>query len=178
MGIKELFMNKLEEYYEALSDGNPSKERLATLLSTPENLNECLSAIKSEQEKIETGISDCDHKIKSWQMAKKNWKSRQEVLMEALQDAMTSLNIKNATDGNVKVTMTTKRTIDIVNPDEILKQYMDAVDTLRASLPPYVKISVDIDKTQLNAFLKQDDSLLLTMPENIHYKDSRSIRIS
>ena len=74
--------------------------------------------------------------------------------------------------------MTTKTNSNVADPAEILKQYEAAVEALRQTLPPYIKLSIDIDKVQLNSYLKQDDTLLLTMPESINYKESRSLRIS
>lgn len=179
MNIKELFTAKLEECYEALSNGTTVNIReVSQVIKTQDELRECLSLVKEEQDKITQGISECDHRIKSWQETKKAWKSRQENLSVALQDTMTNLGIKTITDGSAKVTMTTKTNLNVVSPDEILKQYAIALETFRQTLPPYIKISVDIDKTQLNSYLKQDNTLLLTMPESINYKESKSIKIS
>jgi predicted nucleic acid-binding Zn-ribbon protein len=179
MNIKEIFTAKLEECYEALSNGEVVNiKTISQVIQTQDELRECLPLIKEEQTKITQGISDCDHRIKSWQETKKAWKSRQENLSDALQDTMTNLGIKTITDGSAKVTMTTKTNLNLVSPDEILKQYEAAVETLRQTLPPYIKLSIDIDKTQLNSYLKQDNTLLLTMPESINYKESKSIKIS
>lgn len=179
MNIKELFSAKLEECYEALSNGESADVKLISqVINTQEELRECLSLIKEEQDKITQGITDCDLRIKSWQETKKAWKSRQENLSSALMDTMSNLGIKSITDGSAKVTMTTKTNINVADPGEILKQYEAAVEALRKTLPPYIKLSIDIDKIQLNSYLKQDNTLLLTMPESIKYKESRSLRIS
>lgn len=179
MDIKELFSAKLEECYEALSNGTSADVRLISqVIKSQDELRECLPIIKEEQDKITQGITDCDHRIKSWQDTKKAWKSRQENLSSALMDTMSNLGIKSISDGSAKVTMTTKTNINVADPAEILKQYEATVEALRQTLPPYIKLSIDIDKVQLNSYLKQDDTLLLTMPESINYKESRSLKIS
>lgn len=179
MNIKDLFMTRLEECYDALSNGcEVTAARIAEVIRTPDELQECLALIKSEQERIQNGIADCDSKIKVWQQSKKAWKARQESLLAALKQTLADLNLKTATDGTVKVTMSSKTGLTVVSPDELLKPYQANLDALRASLPPYIKVSMDLDKTLLASYLKTDDTLLLTQPENLHYEVSSSVRIS
>lgn len=179
MNIREIFTSKLEEYYDALANGGEiSTVSITKIFTSADQLQECLAIIKSEQERIQTGIEDCDVRIKSWQQSKKAWKARQESLLAALQETLTNLGIKSVTDGVVKVNMTSKKGIEVLSPEELLKPYEAELEALKAKLPPYVKLSMDLDKTQLSNYLKQDQTLLMTMPENIHYKESRSVKVS
>lgn len=116
--MNETFKRKLDECYEALSEGkDPGTLGLNAVITTAEELEQCLPAIKEENDAINKGITDCDHRIKTWQESKKAWKERQAVLLE-------------------------------------------------------------IVETALAAHLKTDDTLLLTMPKSLHYKDSKSVKIS
>ena len=179
MNIREIFTSKLEECYDALANGGDiSAIGITKIFTSADQLQECLAIIKSEQERIQTGIEDCDVRIKAWQQSKKAWKARQESLLSSLQETLTNLGIKSSTDGTVKVTMTSKKGIEVVSPEELLKPYEAEVEALKAKLPPYVKLNMDLDKTQLTSYLKQDNTLLMTMPEIIHYKESRSVKVS
>lgn len=179
MNIRELFAARLQECYDALAEGGDKAAALLKgVIKTSDELQTCLSDIKKEQEYINKNIENCDQKVKIWQQSKKEWKARMESLNEMLMETLSRLNVKTASDGTVKVTMTTKRGIEVVDPAILLKPYEAEIKALQAVLPPYVKVSVDIDKTKLASHLKNDESLLLTQPENIHYKDSRSIRLN
>lgn len=172
------FKAKLDECYEALSEGRDIKSiDLRQIIRSTQELTTCLPAIKEEHDIISKGISDCKTRIKTWQEAKKAWEERQSLLMKLVEESLTGLNLKNITDGKIKASMTT-RTVLEVTAEEVLKPYKSLVDSLSTNLPPFIKVSLDIDKTALGAYLKSDDTLLLTMPESIHYKDSRSVKIS
>ena len=176
--MNETFKRKLDECYEALSEGkDPGTLGLNAVITTAEELEQCLPAIKEENDAINKGITDCDHRIKTWQESKKAWKERQAVLLEIVENALTRLNLKNASNGKVKASITSRRSLEVVG-DDLLKPYQDVVNAIAANLPPYVKITLDIDKTALAAHLKTDDTLLLTMPKSLHYKDSKSVKIS
>lgn len=179
MEIREIFTAKLEECYEIIANGGDiSVTGITKLFNSVSELEECLSVIKSEQVRNQIGIEECDSRIKTWQQSKKAWKSRQESLLSSLQETLTSLGVKSVTDGSVKVKLSTTKGLEVINADEILKPYEKAFETFKSSLPPFIKISMDIDKTLLSAYLKTDNSLLLTMPENVHYKESKSVRIN
>lgn len=179
MNAKDLFMARLEECYEALFNGcEVTAASIAEVIKTPDELQECLALIKSEQERIQNSIADCDSKIKVWQQSKKAWKARQESLLAALKQTLANLKLKSATDGTVKVTVTSKTGLTVVDPESLLKPYEAQLEALKASLPPYIKVSMDLDKTSLASYLKTDDTLLLTQPENLHYEVSSSVRIS
>lgn len=179
MNIRELFAAKLQECYDALSNGNDDATTLLNgVIRTPEDLQECLSVIKTEQETINKNIEDCDHRVKTWQQSKKAWKARLDNLSGTLMETLDRLNIKGVTDGTVKISMTTKRGLEVIDPEIILLAYENEINALKAVLPSFVKVSVDIDKTKLANHLKQDQTLLLTQPENIHYKESRSLKIN
>lgn len=174
----ENFKTKLDEYYESLSAGADIQSLdLSAVIPSSEELQKCLPVVKEENEAIKKGIADCDLRIKSWQESKKMWKQRQNALLELLEKALEQHGIKSSTNGDVKVSVSTRRTLEVVAED-ILEPYLSVVDNIASSLPPFVKVSLDIDKTALAAYLKTDDTLLVTKPESIHYKDSTSVRIS
>ena len=69
------------------------------------------------------------------------------------------------------------RTVLEVDEQWLLSQYDKFLDVMQAQLPGYIKVSLSVDKTELNAYIKKDNSLLINYPLQIHTKVTTSTTI-
>lgn len=171
----DLFDDTIEESSSLDSD---ACNRICSTVTKTEDLEAGLPLLRKKAEDLKENIDNCDKNIKNWQESKKLWASRSKSFMDVLGALIVSLNIPGNSlkaDG-VKLATSTRSSIE-VDEDWLLGQYTALAAALQSQLPPYIKVKINVDKTELAAFLKTDDSLLVNHPEKIHTKKSCSTSI-
>lgn len=153
-----------------------SRKKIIAAISTKEELENGLGELLEKAEDMKTSIDECDKNIKSWQDSKKKWATRSKSFMEVLGGLLDTFGVSAVRAGGIKLAVS-KRTALEVDEDWLINKYQMMADALQSQLPDYVKVSLAIDKTRLSAFLKTDNSMLVSDPEKIHTKETRSITI-
>lgn len=154
------------------------REELASQIKTPEDLTSGIVRLRDKANDYKSRAEECAKKIKEWQESKKGWEAKSKNLMDTLQLIMKRLAFPKDTlkaDG-VKLTVTTKTVLE-VDEDWILGQYQALVEEMQHSLPEYIKVSLSVDKTKLFNHVKNDDTMLLSNPMEIHTKESLTTSI-
>lgn len=154
------------------------KTAISASVSDEKTLSEGLAELKRTSEDYKSRIADCDQKIKMWQESKKMWKNRSDQFNGLLGFLLSKLSIPGLSlkAGGVKLS-TSKRTSLEVDEDWLVGLYQLQANALQAQLPPYIKVSLSLDKTALGNYLKTDNSMLVNNPDKVHTKQSASTTI-
>lgn len=177
---------RLEEFLEKFDDTmeksnvitDAERDDLASIIPDRVTLEDGLPELLHKSDDMKSSIDDCDKKIKIWQESKKLWSARQKNLMDILELTMKKLGIPNQSikANGIKLATNTRTTLE-VDEEWLINLYESLSLTLQAKLPDYIKVSLSLDKTKLNAHLKTDQSMLVQFPEKIHTKSSTSTTI-
>ncbi len=153
-------------------------DELAAYVEDKEALAELLPIFKKSYAEYEKKTEQCDKTCKDYTESKKMWKSRGEQLVDFLGHILEQFRLKSYTANDTKVTITTREILETDN-EALLAEHMTTPEfkALESALPPYVKISLGIDKTALKSFVKTDSTLLTNHPEWVHTKESRSVNL-
>lgn len=77
-----------------------------------------------------------------------------------------------------KVTITTREILETDNDALLsLSTCLPEYKALLAALPPYVKLSLAVDKTALKTYIKVNTDILLQHPEWVHTKENKSVSL-
>lgn len=171
----ELFDDMVEENPELTEE---QKQKLTGTFPTQESLENALPTLLEKVKAFDGSTTLSDTQIKDWQKTKKMWAARKATLLDILGRVLKELHIPGQSlkaDG-IKLSTSTRAAL-VVDEDWLVQQYQLFADQLQANLPPYVKVSLSVDKTRLNAYLKTDNSLLLQNPDKVYTKTSTSTTI-
>ena len=175
----EAFIDSFEDLIEEKNVLSPEdRSSLQSQINTQEELTGGLVLLKDKAEAYKKRAEECAVKIKEWQTSKKTWETRSKSLMETLEGLIDKLGFKNKSikaDG-VKLAVST-RTVLEVDEEWLLSLYDQFTQAVQAQLPAYIKVSLSVDKTELNAHIKKDNSLLINYPLQIHTKVCTSTTI-
>ena len=175
----EAFIDSFEDLIEENNILTPEeRSSLEAKITTQEELAGGLVKLKDKADAYKKRTEECAAKIKEWQASKKTWENRQKSLMDTLEGIINKLGFRNNTvkaDG-VKLAISS-RTVLEVDEQWLLSQYDKFLDVMQAQLPGYIKVSLSVDKTELNAHIKKDNSLLINYPLQIHTKVATSTTI-
>lgn len=175
---------KVEKFIERFEDSfenNPviSDEDLKAIsaeIPDRETLNEGMPLLKETSDNIKSMIDDCSKKVKMWQESKSAWENRDKQFNRLLGVLLGNLSMTAIKAGKIKISTSNRTSIE-VDEEWLLGQYQAYGVALQAQLPPYIKVKLSIDKNALNAFLKQDNTMLIDNPDKIHSKTSSSTTI-
>ncbi len=174
----ERFVDQFETTIEEGALTDEQKQSLSCAFPSAEDLGKGLPLLKQKAEDYKNQIGTCDRYIKMYQDSKKMWKARSEAFLGILQQVLVRLNIpgKSIKAEGVKLSTRTTSVIE-VDEDWLISMHQALADTLQQQLPDFIKVSLSIDKTKLNNYLKTDNTLLVQNPDRIHTKDSASTTI-
>lgn len=170
----------LESYNERTEKGNPelTKEEIqsfAAAITSPEELSAGLRQLKEAIDFQKACMDNADSRAKAAGEDKKFWKARTAGILAIMEAALRRLNVPGLSlkaDG-IKLATSTRTGIE-VDEEWLLGLSRPLADSLQAALPPYIKVKLELDKTALNAHLKNDSTLLTENPDKIHTKETRS----
>lgn len=180
MPEKSLTKSLLEIFDDKIASGEAGEaaaEEIAAPIRSGESLRASIPEIVGRNREFTEKVNHCDKMIKMWQKEKKTYEGRSKLLMKAVEAIVRRLNLSGTikTEGG-QLSVRTTSTLE-VDEDWILDMYAAQAATLQVQLPPYVKVKLSLDKTALNAFIKKDNTLLLTNPDRIHAKENRSVTL-
>lgn len=176
---EELFTH-IDEIFANENDGF-TKERypeLSQLINSNDELAEILPEFRDRCKAYDEKTAQCDRLVKEYTESKQMWKGRRDQLMGFLAHMLNRLKFKSISANGVKATLSTREILETDN-DALLEKHIACQEyqALANVLPPYVKISLSIDKTALKGFIKVDDTLLIEHPEWVHTKESQSVSL-
>lgn len=149
---------------------------LASQLPDEETLKESLPLIKEKHDEYMSQAKACKDKIALFKDSQALWENMGEQLQEVLAKCLKNINLSALKQGGITLA-TRERTALKVDEEWLTGLYSQAVDSLRAALPPYIKIKVSVDKTELQKTLKNDTSLLIDHPDRVYTQKSSSTTI-
>ena len=176
-----MMLDRFEETAETAKNRVLTEEEKQAITASVKDeaaLADGLAAIKQASEDYKKSIDSCDEKIKMWQESKKVWKNRSDQFNDVLGFILSKLNVSGLSikSGGVKLA-TSKRTSLDVDEEWLIGLYQLQANALQASLPPYIKVTLSLDKTALNNYLKTDNTMLTDNPDKIHFKTKTSTTI-
>lgn len=169
--VIERFNDRTESGQEPLSQ--QEIENLASEFNSLTDLTEALPDLYEEVERQKTCIQNADERKKRADADKKFWQGRMEAFLKIL-EAAANKHGKTKLNGEGITLSVSKRTSLEVNEEWLLSGYQSITEAFQKTLPPYVKVKLSVDKNELSAFLKDDNTMLLNSPEEIHTKVSTS----
>lgn len=172
----EAFDDKVEDNLE-LSE--QEKEQIASTISSEEEFRSILVPLKNRVADMNEKVSTADANIKQWQESKKMWKGRLELLLSILGKRVESLRIpgKSLNANGVKLSMRSNSVLE-VDKEWLLQQFQPFVDAVKTQLPPFIKLTLDVDKRELSSYLNNvSNDLRINNPERIHTKPTSSLTI-
>lgn len=141
-------------------------------ISTTQEIGDILPVVKSYMDKYKESVDACDGMVQKWNLSKTMWKERAEKLGTIMEKLMTNAGIKKWISDGITASLTTRTNLEVIDPEVLLAPFRPMIQQLAVSLPPYVKVDIKLGKKELSTIVKTDNTLLLSDPENIHYKDS------
>lgn len=180
MEINERTQKFLDAFEDAIEDNKPyddnERKAVAAEIQSREELRASLPALLEKAQDYNTRTQDCDKNIKMWQESKKLWQSRAKAFLETLGTILENLKIDSFKPDDIKLATSSRTSLE-VDEEWLISQYAAAIQALQDQLPGYVKVSVSIDKNKLFAHVKGDSTMLISNPDKIHTKTSKSTTI-
>ena len=172
--VIEALDDACEEGQGAVSE--ETKDRIAAIIPGEEEFREALPAIKASKEAYDNNVANADKNKKAWDDSKKLWKQRSDVLMDIVGRCAERLNMHGrVTEGDTTLNLSSRRFLNVSDPDWLIGQYQKQIDDAAALLPEFLKMEVSIDKKKLEAYLSKDVSLMVNHPDKIRYDVSHSV---
>lgn len=180
-------MDTIKKFLEAFEDlteqgserpvNEETLEQTAALCPDITTLQEGLHEIRQKADDFKKNADLCKQQLDSIRTQKEFCDRRIKLFNETLGRILLRLNVASvkSKDG-IKITNSTRSVLE-VDEEWLLARYENLADVLQKQLPPYVKVSLSVDKNKLSAYLKEDSTLLTDNPEKIHTKTSRSTSI-
>ena len=175
--ISESILDSLERCYQ--KEEKISEEKAASIsdmVIDQEEFCSCVRDFKDKDDSYKSAIAKCDDNIKGWQESKKMWQERQNDLKDIIIRIMKRLNMKNTSKDGTSVTMRSTKVLEI-DAEKILIMYKPFAKELRSQLPPYIKVTLSIDKIALSNHVKDDPTILVESPEIAHWKENDSVTL-
>lgn len=153
-------------------------DELSAYIENTEALAEILPVLKKRYNEYKEKTEQCDKTAKDYAESKNMWKSRSEQIAAFLGHVLERFRLKSYSANDTKVSITTREILEtdtdaLIAPQAARPEYM----ALEAALPPYIKITLSVDKTALKSYIKTNSKLLTDHPEWVHTKESKSVSV-
>lgn len=156
--------------------GGATVDSVVGKIGDSKEMGEILPGVKALMDDYKGKADACDQKVKDFQASKKMWKERQEKIAELMLACLRHLGVNEVKNGKLKCAMGS-RTVLEVDEGALLMPYMEMAKVWAASVEPYVKVSVSLDKKALNDYVKTNPALLIDRPEVVHSKENFSVTL-
>ncbi len=173
----QLFADTLDEIFQQEGGLAPDRyDELESFTATPEKIMNCIPAFKMLAEEFKESIGNCNNQIKTWQDYKRTWQLREEQLLKYSEELLRRSNMKSLKSSEGSITQTSRKVLEI-NEDALLRPYAELYNAFVGSLPEFVKVSMGIDRIKLANLVKDDNTLLVSQPQDCHWKEQITTKI-
>ena len=171
--IADAKSDRLNEEVDALSESVIAKGET----NSENDMKDVVTALGRNILDAETKIATCKAKEKVWSDSRKAWERRCEAFKRFIGHQVNHFQLKSYETDEVKVSSRTTNVLN-VNDEKLIARVMPLIDGIKKALPPYIKLTVAVDKVELKKTLTKDQSLLIDEPETVWYKENKSYTIS
>lgn len=153
-------------------------DELSSYIEDTDALTELLPVLKKTYDEFKDKTEQCDKTAKDYADSKNMWKTRSEQIAAFLGHVLERFKLKSYSANGTKVTITTREILETDNDALLsLSTCLPEYKALLAALPPYVKLSLAVDKTALKTYIKVNTDILLQHPEWVHTKENKSVSL-
>lgn len=176
----DTFLDTFEDRIEGKNSlSEQERKELAALVGDRETLGNGLQLIYRKDKDFTDAAKNADQQAKAWTETKRMWDQRHEELMKVLEQALADLKVAGQALKVDRIKLATRtRTCLEVDSAWLVQMFEQQAQAMQQQLPPYIKVSLTVDKNKLSAYLEQDNTLQLQHPEKIHTRPSYSTTIT
>ena len=152
-------INKITEEIDQLCKSETLRkediEHITDQIECFEDVRMLLPYIRKTHLALEETIKQCGERIALFNDSKKTWKKNDEQLMTILQAIIGKVSLRKHTDGDLKLTTATRTVLEIADEDSLMQTIENTPEMtgLKAVLPPWVKLSLTIDKVAMKNWI-------------------------